>query len=246
MNRQLIDKYYNGVKCFHCGGEHIYRLSDGRIKCGSCLKRYSLSRLRNEFSALHYFSLEINCRKASNDLGLNYKTVYKIYKRLRLLLAEHCDSNIDTFRRDAEKISDHKRSNNLIIIERNEEISSFLITGAEPESVFNAMKLKNAHKFALYNTEKISLSNSFQLYGKYDPKKTDNVKQVDRIDGYWSYVKERLRGFHGIDKKNFSMYLKEIEFRYNNRRDNLYEKILTIYYGKNFSSKNTQIRKSKN
>ena len=37
--------------------------------------------------------------------------------------------------------------------------------------------------------------------------------------GFWSYAKERLLKFHGVSRENFVYYLKELEFRYNNREN---------------------------
>jgi len=49
---------------------------------------------------------------------------------------------------------------------------------------------------------------------------------INDIEGFWSYVKERLLKFHGVSKDNFIYYLKELEFRYNfrgNIDDSLYK-----------------------
>lgn len=35
--------------------------------------------------------------------------------------------------------------------------------------------------------------------------------------GFWSYARERLIEYHGLSKEKFPLYLKEMEFRYNNR-----------------------------
>jgi transposase-like protein len=48
------------------------------------------------------------------------------------------------------------------------------------------------------------------------------------IEGFWSYAKERLLKYHGLKEENFPYYLKELEFRYNNRSENLFEKILEL------------------
>ena len=47
---------------------------------------------------------------------------------------------------------------------------------------------------------------------------------INGIEGFWSYAKERLLKYHGVGKDNFGYYLKELEFRYNNR-ENLDEKV---------------------
>lgn len=40
---------------------------------------------------------------------------------------------------------------------------------------------------------------------------------INGIEGFWGYAKERLLKYHGISPKNFLLYLKEIEYRFNHR-----------------------------
>ena len=42
---------------------------------------------------------------------------------------------------------------------------------------------------------------------------------INGLEGFSSYAKERLIKFHGVSKHNFPLYLKELEFRYNHRKD---------------------------
>ena len=46
---------------------------------------------------------------------------------------------------------------------------------------------------------------------------------INGLEGFWSYAKQRLIKFHGVSKQKFPLYLKEMEFRYNNRRQDLFE-----------------------
>lgn len=41
------------------------------------------------------------------------------------------------------------------------------------------------------------------------------------IEGFWSYARERLAKYHGVNPENFGYYIKEIEWRYNNRDGDL-------------------------
>ena len=46
---------------------------------------------------------------------------------------------------------------------------------------------------------------------------------INGLEGFWSYAKQRLMKFHGVSKQKFPLYLKEMEFRYNNRQQDLFE-----------------------
>jgi len=48
---------------------------------------------------------------------------------------------------------------------------------------------------------------------------------INGVEGFWSYAKERLIKFHGISKEKFPLYLKEMEFRYNNRDKSIFNLI---------------------
>jgi transposase-like protein len=51
---------------------------------------------------------------------------------------------------------------------------------------------------------------------------------INGIEGFWGFSKTRMSKYRGINKKYFYLYLKECEFRYNYRNENLYQKILKI------------------
>ncbi len=37
---------------------------------------------------------------------------------------------------------------------------------------------------------------------------------IDKVNGFWSYAKERLKKFHGLSPLTFPLYMKELELRY--------------------------------
>ena len=55
---------------------------------------------------------------------------------------------------------------------------------------------------------------------------------VNGIESFWSFTKRRLSKFNGFTKSNFPIFLKESEFRFNHRHDNLYL-VLLKYIRKN-------------
>jgi len=51
---------------------------------------------------------------------------------------------------------------------------------------------------------------------------------INGIESFWSYAKRRLAKFNGVPRQAFHLYLKECEFRFNRREENLSERILTL------------------
>ena len=46
---------------------------------------------------------------------------------------------------------------------------------------------------------------------------------INGIESFWSFAKRRLMKFHGIPKSTFYLHLKECEFRFNFRDQNIYD-----------------------
>jgi transposase-like protein len=52
---------------------------------------------------------------------------------------------------------------------------------------------------------------------------------INGIESFWSYAKIRLVKFRGISKEHFNLHLKECEFRFNHRGEDIYKILLEIF-----------------
>ena len=91
--------------------------------------------------------------------------------------------------------------------------------------------IKKVRRGSLIYTDKFKGYDSLVMYGFKHERIDKSVKfsngkvYINGTKVFWSYAKERLIKFHGMNKENFVYYLKELEFRYNYRyniEDNLY------------------------
>jgi len=53
-------------------------------------------------------------------------------------------------------------------------------------------------------------------------------RHINGIESFWSYAKRRLIKFNGVSTETFYLHLKETEFRFNNRQNNLYKILLPM------------------
>ncbi len=51
---------------------------------------------------------------------------------------------------------------------------------------------------------------------------------INGIESFWSFAKRRLQKFNGVPAETFHLHLKECEWRFNHRRDNLYQELLRL------------------
>ncbi|BCR04455.1 hypothetical protein DESUT3_15240 [Desulfuromonas versatilis] len=75
--------------CPHCHFTNLYRLGDGRRKCGNCGRKFTLTRLRSRLPdrtlrlvAICFWHM-IPASRVADDLALNPKTVQRHYRLLR-------------------------------------------------------------------------------------------------------------------------------------------------------------------
>jgi transposase-like protein len=53
-------------------------------------------------------------------------------------------------------------------------------------------------------------------------------RHINGIESFWGYAKRRLAKFNGVPGDTFYLHLKESEFRFNHRRGNLHQVLLTM------------------
>ncbi len=58
--------------------------------------------------------------------------------------------------------------------------------------------------------------------------RTIRGNHINGIEGFWGYAKTRLARFRGMHPNAFLFHLKECEFRFNHRRQNLYKVLLKL------------------
>ena len=66
---------------------------------------------------------------------------------------------------------------------------------------------------------------------EYWRKDKDRKIHINGIEGFWGYLKERLTKYHGVSETNLIYYVKEQEFRFNNRHlssEEMVNKIINI------------------
>lgn len=248
MAKKFTGKFLEGRKCIFCGSWKPYRLADGRVKCKSCGRFYSLIKFRRDIEVLHYFSLELSANRTSRELDLSYKSVRSRYMFFREKIAEYCLENFrklsgeleidETYFGGKRKGKRGRGAKNKVIVfgilERNGQVYTAIVPDVSAETLMAEIEAKT-EKGSVYYTDCFKSYKSLKQYGKHNKinKQFAYAKgrnHVNGLEGFWSFAKERFHKYHGIQKDNYHLYLKEMEFRYNNRNSNIFKKMFNIIY----------------
>jgi len=109
----------------------------------------------------------------------------------------------------------HANGNGTVAINGNAAVNgSAAITTAIPSSLARYYAIADCSDWRLYRIEA--------------PEGTSSRLQLDDISGFWGHTKNRLLKFRGLNKNTIYLHIKECEFRYNYRNEDILSLILGI------------------
>lgn len=243
--------FLRGKKCVFCGTFKVNRTARGYVKCRSCHKTKSLSRLRREIAILKgFYQLQPAYRLAA-DLGVDVKVVSRVYQRLREALFHLAELEAGRLKGEIELDEAYfggrrkgKRGRGAAgksvvfgLLERDGRVYTRVVESVSAEALMGHIRSRT-RKGSVYYTDAFRGYQSLRRYGKHHTvshhramvdKRTRN--HINGIEGFWSYAKHVLYNYRGISKYHFPMYLKEIEYRFNHRKQNLFKRFVKTYFG---------------
>ena len=189
------------------------------------------------------FELELSARKIAEQTGLSYPTVLKAVHLIResIILASSASEPLPFLGGEVEMDESYfggrrkgKRGRGAAgkvpvfgILERNGVVRVEPVCNVTASTLLD-LTVKTVRRGSIVYTDKFRGYDSLMFCG-YRHIKIDHQKRfasgkvyINGVEGFWSYAKERLIKFHGISKEKFPLYLKEMEFRYNNRNKSLF------------------------
>ena len=254
-NRVLRHKRYkNGrVICHGCGHRKIYRLGEGRYRCARC--RYTFGLLTGTWLAqsrvslatwlwlLKMFELEVTAHQAAAQVGVSYPTALRVFTIIRRAILAWEEPEL--LRQEVEADESYfggrrkgKRGRGAAgkvpvfgILERRGRVSVTVVPDVKGKTLME-QTVKKVKRGSLVYTDKYWGYDALTFCG-YRHLKVDHSKTFTRgrvhingLEGFWSYAKTRLLKHHGVSPQKFPLYLYEMQFRYNNRKEDLFDLML--------------------
>jgi len=243
--------FLRGKKCVLCGSFKVYRTGRGYVKCRQCGHQKSLRKIRLGIAIVTGFHQQCPAYRLASDLGVDYQTVTRLYQSLRNTLYHLAELEGKKLSGDIEMDESYfggrrkgRRGRGaaakhivFCLLERDGKVYTRVVEQVTKEELM-AIIQKKTRKGSVYYTDSFTSYNSLKRLGKHHTV-THSKAFVDRrtknhingIEGFWSFAKHILYNYRGVSKYHFPMYLKEVEYRYNHRRDNLFKLFLTAHFG---------------
>lgn len=241
-------------QCPFCQGNRIGRIRRNKYKCYTCRKEWNprrgsiLGRMRipgtRILIAIKLFELDTSVREAAKQLDLAYNTVYDLFRLFRKAIAR-TDTGRFTLSGEIEMDESYfggkrkgKRGRGAAgkipvfgILERGGKVRVEAVQDVHGETLLK-LAIRKVKRGSLIYTDKFRSYNGLISYG-FRHRRIDHGERfvngkvyINGIEGFWSFAKERLQKFHGVDPGKFPLYLKELEFRYNHRNRDIYDDVV--------------------
>ncbi len=241
--------------CPNCGRSNPYHLFSGRYRCRRCRSDFNLFSGRWLSSVrlppaqwlwmIKLFDLEVSTRRAAYELDISYPTALRAMDAIRNAIIDNSqvpkelEGEVEMDESYFGGTRKGKRGRGAAgkvpvfgIIERKGRVWVQPVKDVTADTLMGATVRKVRHGSLVY-TDKWRGYDSLMLYG-YSRKVINHSKHfvrqnvhINGMEGFWSYAKQRLMKFHGVDPWKFPMYLKEQEFRYNNRDKDIFPLVAT-------------------
>ena len=211
-----------------------------------------MKRFKREVLVISAFRRQQSALLTSHDTGIPYKAVKRIYDNLRLAIVRACEKEAGKLSGEIELDESYfggkrkgKRGRGAAgksivfgLLERDGRVYTKVADAVSKEILMDVIRRKS-RKGSVYYTDKFRSYNSLKRYGKhYTLQHTKEFKRKGRkrsvhingIEGFWSFAKHALYNYRGVSQSNFPLYLKEMEYRYNHRKDNLLQLLIHLYF----------------
>jgi len=237
--------------CAYCQSREVYQIPDKRFRCKRCKTKFNAFTNRwygrLNISAhqwlwlIKLFELETSSRRIANEIKISYPTALKATNLIRqaiatkskdyeLLLKGEVEADESYFGGRRKGKRGRGAANKIPvfgILERNGFVSVDVVPNVGAKTLLN-MTIKKVRRGSIVYTDKFHCYDSLMFCG-YRHLKIDHGKYfasgkvyINGLEGFWSFAKERLMKYHGVSKEKFPFYLKELEYRYNNRDTDMF------------------------
>ena len=198
---------------------------------------------------LRLYSVDLDASQIARLTGLSRNTINNYLTAIRQRLVEYCETQspfsgeveVDESFFGARRVKG-KRGRGAYgktivfgLFQRNGHVYTEIVPNCSKATLQAVIRGKVELKSIIYSDGWRCYNGLVDVgYGKHlrvEHGKNEFVRgrsHINGIEGFWGYAKTRLVRFRGMAPSTFSLHLKECEFRFNHRGQNLYPLILKI------------------
>lgn len=208
--------------------------------------RISESKIRQ---LLKHFALDLDAQRIAVLCNLNRNTVNRYLNMIRIRISEFCEQT-SPFRGEIEVDESYfgarrqkgKRGRGAYgktpvfgILQRGGKVYTEIVPNCAKATLQAIIRGKVSPESIIHSDQWRGYNGLVDIgYEKHyrvkhgDDEFANDKSHINGIESFWSYSKRRLQKFHGVPQNTFYLHLKECEFRFNHRNENIYAILLKM------------------
>jgi transposase len=202
---------------------------------------------------LRLFAEDLTATQIANISGVSRVTVNSYLKKIRQQIARHCESLLpsDNHNRTVAPVRNISHASSADegdvsvktevgravkpvvfgIYRSSDRLHTEILPDVSRSMIHSVVRSSRSILEMQGAAEKIRrFSNVVDLgqYRLYNLENEGAISIADDVDAFWGLTKHRLAKFKGLNRSTVYLHLKECEFRYNNRNQDIYETLLEL------------------
>ena len=200
---------------------------------------------------LKLFCEDLTSVQISRISGISRVTVNKYVRAIRLRINELCEQDspfsgpveVDESYFGARRVKGkrgrgaHGKTIVFGIYKRNGKVYAQIVPDVTRSSLLSVIQRKVASDSEIHSDSWRAYDGLVDLGYKKHYRVNHTIDEfvrgtnhINGIEGFWGLAKTRLAKFKGIHRSTILLHIKECEFRYNYRRDNIYKLLLKSFF----------------
>ncbi len=206
----------------------------------STILRYSHLTTRQLRALIRLFALEVPASRAARELGVNRHTAERCYTRIRQVLAQACEAEArleGEVEVDESYFGGHRKflrgravQGKVVVfglLKRRGRVYTRPVPNVTRTVLRRIIRQKVPRGSTIYSDGFRSydglLTEGYRHYRIPHERTfaTTRRRHINGIENFWGFAKTKLRRYYGVRRSHFVLYLKEMEFRFNHRHEDL-------------------------
>lgn len=200
---------------------------------------------------IRLFSLDLDAQTIAALINLNRNTVNRYLAKFRKRIAEFCEDKSplngklkvdESYCSDKPVGGKHGRDTNKItpvfgILKSGGKIYTEIVPDCAKSTLVGIIRGRvDPTPVIRFNGQRVydglvdfGHKKHYRVRGGAGNELVTNNHHINIVESFWSFTKRRLMKFHGIGATTFYLHLKECEFRFNYRDNNIYQILLKMF-----------------
>lgn len=212
------------------------------------VKRAKISEAKTR-QFVRLFCEDLTATQIARLSNLNRNTVNRLLKHTRTVIAEHCESmspftgevELDESYFGARRVRGVRgrgaRGKTIVfgIHKRNGKVYTEIVPDVSRNTLHQIVTERVSADSTVYTDRYRSYDSLVDMGYRKHYRISHGANEFARgsshingIENFWGIAKVRLAKYRGMDKRTFYLHLKETEFRYNYRNEDMYKKVLEL------------------